>query len=114
MKRTTGVTVGLILAGLLGLSDAIGPLTGPGEGPPFAVLLVDSVLGVVTIVGVVFGWLGKRSGIVAVIVTRILAALSALPAFFVDGVPAGLVVVAASGIVVTIVTVWLVLSPPKA
>jgi hypothetical protein len=108
MKRTTGVTVGLILAGLLGLSDAIGPLTGLGEGPPFAVLLVDSVLGIVTVVGVVLGWLGKRSGIVAVIVTRILAALTAAPAFFVDGVPAPAVAIATLGIAVTVLAVALV------
>lgn len=108
MKRTTGVTVGLILAGLLGFSDAIGPLTGPGEGPPFAVLLVDSVLGIVTVVGVVLGWLGKRSGIVAVIVTRILAALTAAPAFFVDGVPAPAVAIATLGIAVTVLAVALV------
>jgi hypothetical protein len=108
MKRTTGVTVGLILAGLLGLSDAIGPLTGPGDGPPIAVLLADSVLGIVTIVGVVLGWLGKRSGIATVIVTRILAALSALPAFFVNGVPAPAVAIGVVGIAVTLLAVALV------
>lgn len=108
MKRTTGVTVGLILAGLLALGDAIGPLTGMGDGPPFAVLLADSVLGIVTIVGVVLGWRGKRSGIVTVIVTRILTALSALPAFFVDGVPAPAVAIAVVGIAVTLLAVALV------
>ena len=108
MKRTTGVTVGLVLAGLLGLSDAIGPLTGTGDGPPFAVLLADSILGIVTMVGVVLGWQGKRSGIVAVIVTRILAALSALPAFFVTGVPAPAVTIAVVGIAVTLLAVALV------
>jgi hypothetical protein len=44
--------------------------------------------------------------------TRIVSAVSALPAFFVEGVPAGLVALAAAGVVLTVVTVWLVLSPP--
>jgi hypothetical protein len=107
MKRTTGVTIGLVLAGILGLSDALGPLTGGGDGPPFAVLLADSILGVVTVVGVVLGWRGKRPGIIAVIVTRILAALSALPAFFVSGVPGPAVAVAAVGIAATLLAVVL-------
>jgi hypothetical protein len=108
MKRTTGVTVGLILAGLLGLGDAIGPFTGAGDGPPFAVLLADSILGIITIVGVVLAWRGKRSGIVAVIVTRLLAALTAVPAFFVDGVPAPAAAIAVVGIAVTLLAVALV------
>ena len=32
MRRTTGVTVGLILSAILGLSDAVGMLTDGGEG----------------------------------------------------------------------------------
>jgi hypothetical protein len=108
MKRTTGVTVGLVLAGILGLSDAVGPLTGGGDGPPFAVLLADSILGVVTVVGAVLGWRGRRAGIVAVIVTRILAALTALPAFFASDVPGAAVAVATVGIAITLLAVVLV------
>jgi hypothetical protein len=107
MKRTTGTTVGLILAGLLGLTDAIGIVTGGGEGPPFPVVVAGSVLGVITLVGVVLGWRGSRAGIVAVIVTRLLSALTAVPAFFVDDVPAGAVGVAGFGIGVTLLAVTL-------
>jgi hypothetical protein len=107
MKRTTGVTVGLVLAGLLGLGDAIGIVTGGGEGPPFPVLVAGAVFGAITIIGVVLGWRGSRAGIVAVIVTRLLSALSAVPAFFVDDVPAGAVGVAAFGIGVTLLAVAL-------
>jgi hypothetical protein len=107
MKRSTGVTVGLVLAGLLGLGDAIGIVTGGGEGPPFPVLVAGAVFGVITIIGVVLGWRGSRAGIVAVIVTRLLSALSAVPAFFVDDVPAGAVGVAAFGISVTLLAVAL-------
>jgi hypothetical protein len=107
MKRTTGVTVGLILAGLLGISDIIGFVGAGSEGPPVPILIADTVLGVITVVGVVLGWRGRRGGIVAVIVTRLLSALSAVPAFFVDGVPAPLVAVAALGIAVTLLAVGL-------
>jgi hypothetical protein len=108
MKRTTGVTVGLVIAGILGLSDAVGPLTGVGDGPPMAVMIADALLGIVTVVGVVFGWRGNRGGIIAVIVSRILSAMSALPAFFVSDVPKPAVVVAAVGITITLVAVVLV------
>jgi hypothetical protein len=107
MKRTTATTVGLVLGGLLGLSDAIGIVTSGGDGPPFPVAVAGSVLGVVTLVGVVLGWRGRRGGIVTVIVTRLLSALTAVPAFFVDDVPAPLVAVAAFGVGVTLLAVGL-------
>ena len=88
MKRTTVTTAGLVLAGLLGLGDVIGIVTGGVDGPPFPVLIAGAVLGVITLVGVVLGWRGSRAGIVTVIVTRLLSALTAVPAFFVDDVPA--------------------------
>jgi hypothetical protein len=106
MKRTTGVTVGLVLAGLLGVSDIIGFAGAPSDGPPVAVLIADTVLGIITVVGVVLGWRGRRGGIIAVIVTRLLSALSAVPAFF-AGVPAPLVAMAAVGIAVTLIAVAL-------
>jgi len=107
MRRTTGTTVGLVLAGLLGLGDAIGIVTGGGEGPPFPVLVAGAVFGVITLIGVALGWRGSRTGIVAVIVTRLLSALTAVPAFFVDDVPAGAVGVAGFGIGVTLLAVAL-------
>ena len=107
MKRTTAVTAGLVLAGLLGLGDAIGIVTGGGEGPPFPVVVAGAVFGVITVIGVVLGWRGSRTGIAAVIVTRLLSALTAVPAFFVDDVPAGAVGVAALGIGVTLLAVAL-------
>ena len=109
---------GLVLAALLGLADLVslaGPEPGPGEqGPPIAVLVAASVLGLVTLLGVAYTWrTGNRVGSRVVAGTRILSAVTAVPAFFVEGVPAGFVAAAAAGVVVTVICVWLVLSPPR-
>jgi hypothetical protein len=108
MKRTTGVTVGLVLAGILGLTDLVGLFIDGGEGPPVEVLAVATVLGGLTLGGVVLGWRGSRAGIAVVVVTRLLAALLAVPAFFADDLPAPLVAFAAIGICVTLAAVVLV------
>ncbi|GIF51475.1 hypothetical protein DFJ67_7368 [Asanoa ferruginea] len=106
MKRTAMTTTGLVLAGLLGLGDVIS-IVGGVDGPPLAVLIAGSLLGVITLVGVVLGWRGSRAGIVTVVVTRLLSALTAVPAFFVDDVPDGAVGFAAVGVAVTLITVAL-------
>lgn len=109
---------GLVLAALLGVLDIVGvfaiPEPAAGEqGPPAAVLVAAGVLGLVTIAAAVWTWrTGNRVGSRVVAAARILSAVGALPAFFVEDVPPGLVALAAAGVVVTVVTVWLVLSPP--
>lgn len=111
--------VGLGLAGLLGLIDLAGPVLAPTpqpgeEGPPMAVLIAGAVLGVITLAAVVYTWrTGNRVGARVVAGTRILSAITALPAFFVAEVPPALVAGAAVGIVVALVAVALVLSRPK-
>jgi hypothetical protein len=112
--------VGLVLAALLGVADIVGmvatPEPAPGEqGPPVAVLIAAGVLGVVTIAAAIWTWrTGNRIGSRVIAAARILSAVSALPAFFVEDVPPGLVAAAATGVVITVLTVWLVLSPPQA
>lgn len=108
--------IGLVLAGLLGLLDVLSVLapTPDGQtGPPFVVLAADCALGVLTLAAVVFTWrTGNRIGARVVAGARIFSAITALPAFFISGVPAGLVVLAAAGVVLTVVTVGLVLARP--
>ncbi len=108
MNRSRSTTVGLVLAGLLGLGDIATLPFGDGEHPPLVVAVAGAVLGLVTLAGVVAGWRGSRGGIVAVIVTRLLSALTAVPAFFVEGVPAPAVGAAAFGVAVTLLSVALV------
>jgi hypothetical protein len=108
--------IGLVLAGLLGLADVLSilaPASDDGNGPPFIVLALDCVLGVLTLAAVVYTWrTGNRVGARVLAGTRILSALTSLPAFFVSGVPAGVVVLAAVGVVLTVVAVGLVLTRP--
>lgn len=108
--------VGLVLAGLLGLVDVSSPLfpTPPGEvGPPFAILVLDAILGIVTLVAVVVAWRTRRRALVRLAAgARILSMITALPAFF-AGVPAFLVAVVSLFVVLTVATVVLMLLPPR-
>lgn len=112
--------VGLVICAILGLGDLTNLLVLPGNfssgsnGPPTAVLIADVVLGVITLVAVWFAWRnGNRAAARMVAGSRILSAITALPAFFVGGVAAGLVLLAATGIVLTVVGVWLTLAPAR-
>ncbi len=110
--------IGLGLGILLGLFDLAGPLTTPHgsgsqAGPPMSVLVVDALIGLITVIGAVYAWrTGNRVGSRVVAGSRILSSISSLPAFFVSGVGAGLVVLASTGILITVLTCWLVLSRP--
>ncbi|GAA3390653.1 hypothetical protein [Cryptosporangium minutisporangium] len=119
-RRTTVSTknkAGLVLASLLAIGDLVGlliPVDTDEPGPPLAVLAVGAVMGVITLAAAVYTWrTGNRIGARVVAATRIFSALGALPAFFVEDVPAPLVIVAAVGVVLTLVAVLLVLSRPE-
>lgn len=118
---TTKNKVGLVLAALLGLSDLLSLLVPQGDGqdngdvagPPLPVLIAGAVLGVITLVAVVYTWrTANRVGSRIIAGSRILSILGALPAFFVSGVPAFVVALVAVIVVLTIVTIALVLSRP--
>ena len=116
---TTRNKAGLVLAGLLGVGDLLSLLSispdSDEPGPPGAVLIAGAVFGVITLAAVVYTWRsGNRVGARVVAGSRILSMLGALPAFFVPDVPAGLVVVAAAMVVLTLVAVVLVLARPRA
>ncbi|MFJ2032430.1 hypothetical protein [Streptosporangium sp. NPDC087985] len=108
MERSRVLVIGLILAGLLGLIDVVTLPFGDGEHPPFVVAVAGAVLGLMTLGGVVLAWRGSRAGAVTVIVTRLLSGLSAVPAFFADGVPGEAMGAAAVGIVLTLGCIALV------
>ena len=106
MKRSLSLTIGLVLAGLLGLGDLALGWVG---GPPLPIILIGGLLGAATLVGVVLAWrTGSRPAIVTIIVTRLLSALTAVPAFIVDGVPAPARLAATVGIAATVVCAALV------
>ncbi|MFB6956738.1 hypothetical protein ACFCYB_06780 [Streptomyces sp. NPDC056309] len=108
MKRSRVLVTGLVLAGLLSLIDVVSMPFGDGEHPPFAVAVAGAVIGLITLVGVVLAWRGSRAGAVAVIVTRLLSALSAVPVFFADDVPGALVGLVVLAILLTLACVALI------
>ena len=68
-----------------------------------------------TLVAIPFGWRGAGWATGLIIATRLLSALSALPAFLVPGVPVGFVVGAATGMTLAgLVTALLLVLPKRA
>jgi hypothetical protein len=113
---STANHIGLGLAVLLSLMDLLALLfpTPPGEvGPPYAVLVLSALLGVVTLAAVVVAWRsGSRRALRLAAAARTVSAITTLPAFFV-GPPAWILVLAALSVVLTIACVVLLLSPAR-
>jgi hypothetical protein len=113
---TTRTRTGLVIAALLGVADVVSAFfpTPDGEvGPPLPIVLLGGLLGIATLAAVVVAWrTGKRGALRIVAGTRVLSAITALPAFFVD-IPAWLKLVVAVAVVLTVVCVVLVLSPAR-
>lgn len=108
---TRSRTVGLSILGLLSLLDLVGPLITDGEHPPMEVALVGSVLGLASLVLIGYVVRGATRAVAPLVVLRVMSALTAVPAFFVDDVPAVAMVVVGGIITLTIVGVALVLRP---
>jgi hypothetical protein len=109
--------IGLGIAGVLGLLDIVSVLEpnpggdGAQSGPPDAIIWLDGLLGLITVVAVVIAWRTGRRGFVRLAAgARIISALTALPAFFVD-VPAWLKVLVGVFGVLTVVCVVMMLTP---
>jgi len=113
---TTRNRAGLVLAALLGLVDvgsAFFPTPDGEIGPPMSILVLDAVLGVVTLVAAAVAWrTGRRGALRVVAGTRVLSVITALPAFFVD-VPPVVKLLVAVFVVLTVVCVVLVLAPAR-
>ena len=107
---------GLVLAGVRGIVD-VGSLAFPTPddrvGPPYWILVLDAVLGVITLVGVAWALLRQHRGAVRIVAAaRIVSLITALPAFFV-GPPAGVLLAVGAFAVITVVVVAMMLTPPR-
>lgn len=102
MIRTRSMTAGLILLGLLSLTDAVGLLLTDGEHPPLVINVIGTVLGVASLVLVVAAWRGARMALGWLVGLRVLSAVTAVPAFVVSDVPAWAQLFAAAFIVLTV------------
>jgi hypothetical protein len=105
LRPTTKQKVGLVIAGLFSLANIPSVLvpTPEGEtGPPFGILVIGTLVGVVGIVATVAAWRGSALALRIAAGAIIVATLTAIPAFFVD-VP--MVVKAFTGVAVLVTAV---------
>ena len=105
--------VGLVICAFYGLTNIPSVLVPTGdadtEGPPFAILVVSSLLGVVGLVAAILAWRGNRISLRVAAGAIIVLTLTGLPAFFVD-VPMGVKALVAFGVVITVAAVVLMFS----
>ena len=99
---------GLVLLGVLSVLDLAGPLFTDGDNPPMFIALIGSALGLVSLMCVTAVWRCRRKLVLPLVVLRLISAVTASPAFFADGVPAGIAVVAAAIVLLTLVGIALV------
>jgi hypothetical protein len=108
-RTSPAVRTGLVLAVLLALGDvAAGITTISGDAVGTSIAVFDVVLALVTVGSIPAAWRGAAWALRTVAATRLLGALTAVPAFFVDVEP-GMVIAAAVTVVVAIVAAVLVL-----
>ena len=106
--------VGFVLCALYSLSNIPSVLFpsgsgGDDQGAPMAILVVDSILGVVGLVAAVLAWRGNRVALRVAAGAIIVITLTGLPAFFVD-VPMAVKALVGVGVVLTLVIVALMFS----
>jgi hypothetical protein len=94
---------GLVLLGLLSVADVVSAFLTDGEFPPVWVAVLGGILGLASLVLLVYAWRGHRAALGALIVLRLVSAASALPAFGVTGVPGPVVALAGAIVVLTAV-----------
>ncbi|MEJ7630316.1 MAG: hypothetical protein WKF54_12065 [Nocardioidaceae bacterium] len=113
---TTRQRVGLVLAGLLSaisIPSVFFPTGDGNDGPPLAILVLGSVLGVIGLAAVIVAWRsGSRTAIRVAAGALIINLLTSLPAFFVD-VPAVIKLLTGISVLVTVLAVGLMFSPNR-
>jgi fluoride ion exporter CrcB/FEX len=109
-RTSPAVRTGLVLAAVLAVGDVVAGITTiSGDPVGTSVAVVDGLLALGTLGSIPAAWRGAAWALRTVAITRLLGALTAVPAFFVDDAPAGMVLAAAVTVVVAIVVAVLVL-----
>jgi hypothetical protein len=112
---STRQKVGLVLCGLLNLVNvpsAFMPTPEGETGPPYAILVLGSVLGVIGLVATVLAWRGNRAALRVAAGALVINVITALPAFFVD-VPAFIKALVALSVIVTVTALVLMFSSAR-
>jgi hypothetical protein len=107
-KQKAGLVI-CMLYGLGNIPSALFPAPDGEEGPPLAILVVGSVLGVVALVAAIMAWRGNRVALRVAAGAIIVITLTGLPAFFVD-VPMAVKALVGFSVVLTVVAVVLMFS----
>ncbi len=111
-KNKIGIGLAVFYA-VVNIPSAAVPTPDGDEGPPMAILIVCSILGVVALASGIVAWRkGSRPAARLAAGSLIVITLTPLPALFVD-VPAGIKALVSVGVVLTIAIVVLMFSPPK-
>ena len=112
-RNKVGMTLAFLL-GLIGLPMFLRGAPDPGEvGPPMAVLVTESICGLVTVVAVTFGWRRRSARAIRLAAgAQIVSVLTAVPAFFLDR-PALNKLLLAILLGVTLTAVVLMLTPSR-
>jgi hypothetical protein len=106
--------VGYTLAALMGLINVPSVLGAPDPGqagPPLFILVIDTVLGLVALVGAVVAFRRGATWARIASVALVLIVLTALPGLFVSGIPAAVRVLIGASVILTFVVIWLMLAP---
>jgi hypothetical protein len=111
-RVNTKQKVGLVLCALFSLANIPSVLGAPDDGetgPPFGILVIGSILGVVGLVAAIMAWRGHRVALRIAAGAIIVVTLTGLPAFFVD-VPMFIKVLVGVSVLLTVATVVLMFS----
>jgi hypothetical protein len=109
MNTTSNLRFGIAICTFLGVIDVAGLAgTGMDDAPPFPVIAIGAVVGLVTLAAVRPALRQVPAGLWTVIVTRVISALSSLPPFFIDA-PTWVRVACAVAIALAVLGVGLVL-----
>ena len=74
------------------------------------IALIGSAIGAISIVLLIFAWRGRTPAAIALVAVRLLAALTAVPAFTVPGVPTVPMILAGVMITLTVAGIGFVLT----
>ena len=107
-KQKAGLIL-CILYGLGNIPSVLAPTPDGEEGPPLAILVIGSILGVVAVVAAILAWRGNRPALRVGAGAMIVMTLTGLPAFFVD-VPMFIKALVGFSVVLTVVAVVLMFS----
>jgi hypothetical protein len=107
-KQKAGLVI-CIIYGVTNIPSVLTPTPDGDTGPPFAILVIGTILGAVALVAAVLAWRGNRLAMRVGAGAIIVLTLTGLPAFFVD-VPMFVKGLVALGVVLTVVAVVLMFS----